>query len=496
MKQLTLGSLFDGSGGFPLAAQLVGIEPVWAAEVEPFPILVTRKNFPQMKHLGDITKLKGSVIPPVDLITFGSPCQDLSIAGKRDGLQGESSSLFYEAVRIVKEMRRETNGAYPRFIIWENVLGAFSSNKGEDFRSVLEEIITIKDETVSIPKPKKWQQAGSVVGNGISICWRVLNAQYFGVPQRRKRIFLIADFMSECGSEILFEPKDMSWNFNTSKSTKQRIANGSKACIGTASQCLMFENHGQDNRYTGPLDISHTVSSNYGTGGNNQPFVVENFDVRLTSENTRNARANIYQTETSRTIDTGGNNPDRNQGGVAIVTQSYGISRTTYNQREKGNMSFRVEDEQSATLLSTGSNAVAHPTYSTSKNSHHTQAVKEQASTLVASDYKDPPIVTDVQYVVRRLTPFECGRLQGFPDSWCQNLSIKHPTDGDIAFFREVFETQRRINGKKKSKTDKQIIKWLQSPYSDTAQYKMWGNGVALPCVVYAMQSLLHYLEK
>ncbi|EHI70131.1 DNA (cytosine-5-)-methyltransferase [Streptococcus ictaluri] len=496
MSRLTLGSLFDGSGGFPLAGLQVGIEPLWASEVEPYTILITRKNIPSMKHLGDITKLSGYEIEPVDIITFGSPCQDMSIAGKRDGLNGKSSSLFYEAIRIIKEMRCKTNGQYPRFIIWENVLGAFSSNKGEDFRCVLEEIAKVTNENLFIPKPNKWQPAGSVVGESLSICWRVLDAQYFGVPQRRKRIFLVADFNSNRGGKILFESKGMSWDITTCQDEKQSITRSTTSSIGEQSECLMFENHGQDTRYKGPLEVSNTVSSTYGTGGNNQPFVVENFDVRLTSENTKNARANIYKTETSRTIDTGGNNPDRNQGGVAIVTKSYGISRTTYNQSQKGNMSFNIEEEQSATMLSTGPNAVAQPTYSTSKNSHHTIAVKEQASTLVASDYKDPPIVNTVSYVVRRLTPLECGRLQGFPDYWCQNLAISEPTAEDIEFFREVFEMHRVINGKKKSKTDKQIIKWLQNPYSDTAEYKMWGNGVALPCVVYVMQSILKFIEK
>ncbi|MCP1638598.1 DNA (cytosine-5)-methyltransferase 1 [Streptococcus gallinaceus] len=496
MKKLTLGSLFDGSGGFPLAGQLVGIEPIWASEVEPFPILVTRKNIPTMKHLGDITTISGYDIPPVDIITFGSPCQDMSIAGKRDGLNGKSSSLFYEAIRIVKEMRWKTNGECPRFIIWENVLGAFSSNEGEDFRCVLEEIAKVKDENLSIPKPTKWQGAGSIVGASLSICWRVLDAQYFGVPQRRKRIFLVADFNSSSSGEILFESKSVPRDINSCESKKQGTARSSTSSTGKSSECLLFENHGQDVRYKGPLEVSNTVSSTYGTGGNNQPFVVGNFDVRLTSENTRNARANVYKTETSRTIDTGGNNPDRNQGGVAIVTKSYGISRTTYNQSAKGNMSFKIEEEQSATMLSTGPNAVATPTYSTSKNSHHTTATIEQASTLVASDYKDSPIVNDVKYVVRRLTPLECGRLQGFPDSWCQNLSIDEPSDEDVLFFRTVFETYRMINGKKKAKTDKQIIKWLQNPYSDTAEYKMWGNGVALPCVVYVMQNLLKNIEK
>ena len=139
-NKLTLGSLFDGSGGFPLGGLISGITPVWASEIEPFPIRVTTKRLPFMKHYGDISQMDGGKIEPVDIITFGSPCQDMSIAGRREGLDGSRSSLFYEAVRIVKEMRCKTNGRYPRYIVWENVPGAFSSNKGADFQSVLEEI--------------------------------------------------------------------------------------------------------------------------------------------------------------------------------------------------------------------------------------------------------------------------------------------------------------------------------------------------------------------
>jgi Site-specific DNA methylase len=150
---LTLGSLFDGSGGFPLAAILEEIKPLWSSEIEPFPIRVTKKRLPSVKHYGDILDMKGSEVEPVDIITFGSPCQDMSIAGNRDGLDGERSNLFFEAIRIIKEMRTATNGKYPRYIIWENVLGAFSSSDGEDFRQVLEQITRVKDETTSIPKP-------------------------------------------------------------------------------------------------------------------------------------------------------------------------------------------------------------------------------------------------------------------------------------------------------------------------------------------------------
>ena len=156
---MKLMSLFDGSGGFPLAASLCGIEPVYAAEVEPYPIAVTKNRFPKMKHLGDVSKVKGGEIEPVDIITFGSPCQDMSIAGKRAGLKhadmGDDettrSGLFLEAIRIIKEMREATNGVYPRYAIWENVPGAFSSNRGEDFRTVLEEFIRVKEKDVVMP---------------------------------------------------------------------------------------------------------------------------------------------------------------------------------------------------------------------------------------------------------------------------------------------------------------------------------------------------------
>ena len=203
---VTLGSLFDGSGTAPLAARMCGIEPIWCSEIEPFPIAVTRARFPDMKHYGNICDIKGDKIEPVDIICGGSPCQDLSVAGKRAGLEGgERSVLFHEQIRITKEMRHATNDIRPRFAIWENVPGAFSSNKGEDFRCVLEAFCQIADESADIPRPAegRWAAAGCVVGNGWSVAWRTLDAQCFGVPQRRRRIFLVADFGSECAAEIL-----------------------------------------------------------------------------------------------------------------------------------------------------------------------------------------------------------------------------------------------------------------------------------------------------
>lgn len=208
---MKLGSLFDGSGGFPLAGALFGIEPVWASEIEPFPIRVTKQRFPGMKHLGSVTEVRGDQIEPVDIITFGSPCQDLSIAGKKAGIhEGERSSLFFEAIRIIREMRGVSANKYPRFAVWENVTGAFSSNKGADFLAVLQAFCNVCEEgQIVVPQPKggKWKPAGCIVGDGFSVAWRVYDAQFWGVPQHRERIYLIADFRSERAGEILFEPE-------------------------------------------------------------------------------------------------------------------------------------------------------------------------------------------------------------------------------------------------------------------------------------------------
>lgn len=215
---MTLGSLFDGIGGFPFAAINNGITPIWASEIEPFPIEVTKIRFPEMLHVGDITKLKGDELLPVDIITGGSPCQDLSVAGQRAGLAGERSGLFMEQIRITKEMRcadarrSKTNHLIrPRYFVWENVPGAFSSTGGEDFRAVLEETTRIADSTVSIPRPPGgvWKSVGCILGYEFSIAWRVLDAQYWGVPQRRKRIFLVADFGGHTAPKILFEQESL-----------------------------------------------------------------------------------------------------------------------------------------------------------------------------------------------------------------------------------------------------------------------------------------------
>ena len=573
MVNLTLGSLFDGSGGFPLGGLISGITPVWASEIEPFPIRVTTKRLPFIKHYGDISTMDGSKIEPVDIITFGSPCQDLSIAGKRDGLDGKRSSLFYEAIRIVKEMRCATDGKKPRYIVWENVPGAFSSNKGEDFRCVLEGICHIKDETLSVPKIDKWKQAGSIVGDYFSLAWRVLDAQYWGVPQRRKRIFLVADFAGGGAGEILFKSEGLSGYSKKSIRSWQGTASNFADSIGaTGTICLndqggermdvttditctlraksnhppcimdsaVFDNHGKDTRFTGPIDVAPTISATYGTGGNNQPFVVENsktYDVRFTSEGTVNARSNVYESDTARTIDTSGNTPDSNQGGIAVV-ESYGLQGSmigradkngpqgagvneelsfTLNTVDKHAVVYAIDRESfncgqnyarnlgitengiNSTLKAQGPSAVATPTYSSSKASFFTDAKEELANTLVATDYKDPPLINDndgIDYTVRRLTPTECARLQGFPDWWCSDLGIETPTMDDLRIWYDIFETFRKATGAyTKPKTLKQITKWLKNPHSDSAEYKMWGNGVALPNVCFVLSGIVWFTQ-
>ena len=717
---LTLGSLFDGSGGFPLGGLLAGIKPLWASEIEPFPIRVTTKRLPSVKHLGDISTVDGSKIEPVDIITFGSPCTDMSVAGKRAGLDGRQSCLFYQAIRIVKEMRCATDGKYPRFIVWENVPGAFSSNRGEDFKAVLEAVCSVKGEGVSVPEPPKgkWANAGNIVGDGFSLAWRVLDAQFWGIPQRRKRIYLVADFAGGSAGKILFESEGVSGYSAEGFRAWQGAAGSAAEGAGTAGGvCLndqggqrmdvtdgvtctlraeahhppcvlelagfctehsakargigyeeetsptlragtvpaavaLYENHSQNTRYTGPLETAPTVNATYGMGGNNQPFVVEpdtpktlkirsgcegggkgpiiqddrsatlscnndqtvfvpfckgyrahykgdvptwkdgkvantlnTFDVGESRCNelvvqaygicsrdsnamkSDNPHSGFYEAETSRTLDANGGNPGCNQGGIAVV-EPEGMSAFHINQRDEvidlqgksgalmatrniqmqtfvlqGSMIGRdnkngpqgsgINEDVSFTLDATDRHAVVQPTYCTSKNSHFTRAEKELANTLVATDYKDPPVINDVQtasgkevfgtlsasmgskqwlgnqeafsgdyhimepeYIVRRLTPTECARLQGFPDWWCIGLGTEEPTEDDLAFWREVFETHRKIAGTStKPKTDKQIIKWLKDPHSDSAEYKMWGNGVALPNVYFVLSGIVYYAQ-
>lgn len=689
-KQLTLGSLFDGSGGFPLGGLLTGqITPVWSSEIEPFAIRVTTKRLPQVKHYGDVSAISGADLPPVDIITFGSPCQDMSIAGKRDGLDGSRSSLFYEAIRIVKEMRCKTNGEKPRFIVWENVPGAFSSNKGQDFKAVLEAVIGVKEPAASVPAPEKkgWPDADYYVGDGWSVAYRVFDAQWWGVPQRRKRIYLVADFADQSAPEILFNSEGLSRYSAEGFCAWQRAAAGAEGCTGEAGcngaggriclndqggtqmdvsedvtgtlraqehghqPCVLeaagfctehsadarsigyeeersptlragvvpaaiaLENHPADSRVKISEDGKvQTLTSRCGTGGGNVPMVMDAVENSVESpvkevENSPavtlkirsgcegggkgaiwqeeksatlgcnndqtlfvpkcygvcskashsmmsdNPHSGFYEAETSRTLDRSGGDPTCNQGGICVVepvafTQNQrdevrdlgeksaalaaepGMKQQTFvlqgnmigRKDENGPQGDGVNEDVCFTLDATDRHAVCAPedVYAMTTGSYM-QVAKEVAPTLMARDYKDPTAIapaphlnegvmgtvatgahpsgfngqdafndrlvidnpeaqlTPVTYTVRRLTPIECARLQGFPDWWCRDLGTENPTEEELAFWADVFETHCKIvTHAKKPKTGKQIRKWLADPYTDSAEYRIWGNGICL----------------
>ena len=722
-KTLTLGSLFDGSGGFPLGGLISGIIPVWASEIEPFPIRVTTKRLPFMKHYGNVSRLNGADLEPVDIITFGSPCQDMSVAGRRAGLDGSRSNLFYEAVRIAKEMRDATDGRYPTWLCWENVPGAFSSNCGEDFKAVLDEIRRVKDPEADTPRPARWPNAGCILAGDHSIAWRVFDAQYWGVPQRRKRIYLVADLAGQRAGKVLFESEGLSgytpqgfrsWQgaagaaeegahpagvgtdgyngaidtvaatlgVNCGMSTGRNgimvlndqggdrmdvtedviatlraeahhppvVTEAAGFCTehsakshsigyeeelsptlraGTVPAAVALENHPADSRVTVSEDGKvQTLTSRMGTGGNNVPLVMKircgcegggkgpliqrDKSATLATNNDQtlfvptvfgicardsnamksdNPNSGFYEAETTRTLDANGGNPSCNQGGMAVVcvdqgggkssctvsnglaptlacthggepvvafaqnqrdevrdlgtkagcisaepgmkqqtyvlqgsmigradrngpqgsgvnedvsftldatdrhAVAYGIDRATYNMGQNAQFAPCIDEEVEPPMLAKGPGAVAHPVYSTSKSSFNTLAEEDVVNTLVATDYKDPPTVSEEPYyIVRRLTPTECARLQGFPDWWCADLGTEEPTESDMEFWREVFETHRLVTGTAaKPKSDAQIVKWLKAPHADSAEYKLWGNGVALPCVCFVLAGIVYY---
>ncbi|MGN1043537.1 MAG: DNA (cytosine-5-)-methyltransferase [Acutalibacteraceae bacterium] len=563
---LTLGSLFDGSGGFPLGGLMCGIKPIWASEIEPFPIIVTTKRLPFMKHYGDINKINGAEIEPVDIITFGSPCTDMSVAGKRAGLDGKQSTLFYQATRIIKEVRCKTDGKYPRWIAWENVPGAFSSGKGEDFRCVLESICKIKDENFSVPRSEKWSNAGSIVADTFSLAWRVLDAQFWGVPQRRKRIYLVADFGSKCAGKILFESEGLSGYSAEGGQSWQRTTGSFTNCTGeTSNICLndqggnrmdvteditstlraqshhppcvlnsiAVENHPSDSR----VRISNngcvqTLTSSMGTGGNRVPLIMsevpKTYGICSKDSNSMksdNPHSGFYEANTSRILDKNGGNPSCNQGGVAVVesipfTQNQrdevrtlgnksGTLNASSNTKQQtfilqGSMIGRhdnngpqgsgINEDVSFTLNTIDRHAIAYgigrDAFNQGKNSKWNPCFsKEIQPTLVS---RGPGAIQN-GYIVRRLTPTECARLQGFPDSWCADLGTENPTYEEIKKWQKIFDDYNKAIGKTtKPKTENQIRKWLKNPHSDSAEYKMWGNGIALPCIYFVLSGIVY----
>lgn len=434
---MKLLSLFDGSGGFLLAGEMCGIEPVYASEIEPYPIAVSKSHFPNVKHLGDICKIKGSELEPVDIITFGSPCQNMSIAGTREGIkhitigsnETTQSGLFIEAIRVIKEMRLATNGVYPRYAVWENVCGAFNSNKGEDFRTVLEEFIRISEPNAVMPKVPKagWAYADCISGNGWSIAYRTFDAQYWGVPQRRRRIYLVADFRGGRAKEILFEQEGLRGPTAQSGTQGQEIAedigNGIKA-DDRKRNCLTAYSF-------------DSLSSN--------------------SMKSKNPFSGCRVVEVSKTLDTSTPDPSKNQGGIAIVQKV-----VVYDARGNG------DGKLCPTITGDHNNRVTDYT---------------------ALCCEENPIVLD--YIVRRLTPTECARLQGFPSKWGFLDAKEDFTEEEYKFWLEVRNTYAKINGKaEKDYTKAQILIWYNKFHTNSAEYKMWGNGIALPNALYVMQGI------
>lgn len=602
MKQdMTMGSLFSGSGGFELASAIFGIEPKWASEIEPLPILITKKNFPEMPHLGDIHYMNGGKVEPVTVIAGGSPCQDMSIAGQRAGLEGSRSNLFHEQIRVIKEMRKRDikagrKGKYirPRFMVWENVPGAFSSNKGKDFQAVLQAIVSVADDTATVPLPAKgkWQAAGCIMGDTYSIAWRTLDAQYWGVPQRRKRIYLVADFGGGTAPKILFEREGLSRNFKESREAWQGTAGDIKSgthAAGTEDvQCYDISDR---RRVADQSEVSPTLTSKMGTGGNNVPIVLENHpqDSRVTisedgvvptltgkmgtgggnvpmimdkarSVDLRNQTLGEEKAETLHGCGHGSSvatiieptaihltqDPTTMQGVTPCITQgntktgqaTIGVAIPIADKatRHKGGGGTRNDDgsanglgvgEPGApanTLTAADRHAVA---YAISRDNITVWEEKAQtmtseelpgsvahaiypdkSGTLTAKMHKgtggsagdECQNLVVVDYIIRRLTPLECCRLQGFPDNWSENIAIAEPKPSVIREWMIAWAEWWRLVGKDDGiqlpKDAKQVERWLADPTSDSGLYKMWGNGIALPCAMFVMEGIAEVLRE
>lgn len=571
---MKLMSLFDGSGGFPLAASLCGIEPVYASEVEPYPIAVTKSRFPNMKHLGDVSRIKGAEIEPVDIITFGSPCQDMSVAGKRAGLKHTAvgdeettrSGLFMEAIRIIKEMRVKTNGIYPRFAVWENVPGAFSSNRGEDFRLVLEEFIKITEPNAVMPAVPQagWAYADCISGDGWSIAYRVFDAQYWGVPQRRRRIYLVADFRGECAGKILFEREGVRGYFEAGRTPWQGIAADAQNCVGTddragESKLVLDDQGGQricvrtdgksptlraeahenvpciinkktlvyDTRGNGDGETVPTITGDHENHVTDYTCLVVEPAVRCYDIGEARLRTPSEYIEKTPTLTarcgTGGNNVP----GVVYCLQGNGIDRADTagcngkGWRENECYTLNTIDRPAVcyqkvvgSLCATDYKWVQQQQVGEGKlivepcpyqkatgplmaNSHPGSYSGQDAYTDMFVVGKEKPMAVPVHYIVRRLTPTECARLQGFPDTWGHPDKKENFTDEEYKFWLEVRNAYAKINNKAvKDYTKAQILTWYNKLHTDSAEYKMWGNGIALPNTLYVMQGIAAEAER
>lgn len=521
-RELTLGSLFDGIGGFCYAAYLTGrIKPVWASEIEPNCIDITRYRFPEVMHVGSVTELKGDEIQPVDIITFGSPCQDLSIAGKRKGLKGNRSGLFMEAIRIIEEMRSATNGKYPTFIIWENVPGAFSSGGGADFRAVLEKITKAN---IPMPASGEWADAGMVRGAAVDTAWRVLDSQHWGTPQRRKRIYLIGDFAGQRAGEILFKPESLLGYTPKGKEQKQETARQFADCVGTENS-RTEKITGMDFSYRWDAvraftDKAPTLVQNMSRGGSQTPCIMygetrkvyglDAKDIIVNKERTgtlsmscgSSTNRNLVAIEKKSVIPLR-DEVTRNKASNSLGVGEVGGPCPTLTTADVHSVFYEAyqhsgyrENEISGTITAnqakmvTGSTPLVVRTdrkaFELNQHGGYREAEVNGAlratggdcgggsETIVTEKYRErenvhnkPKSIKDilkrtvqkVTYVIRRLTPVECERLQGYPDNW-----TKYGADGvEIA---------------------------------DTARYRAIGNSICVYCAERVYLGILDALEE
>lgn len=402
-----------------------------------------------MKHLGDICKINGAEIEPVDCITGGSPCQDLSIAGKRAGLAGERSGLFMEQVRIVKEMRERDrkNGragdmVRPRFLVWENVPGAFSSNGGGDFQAVLEEIIHIAEPTVSVPRFEgKWTKAGAIDGDGWSVAWRTHDAQYWGVPQRRRRISVVADFGGQSAGEILFERKSVSGHLAESGAVRERLAGNAES---GASYAVRIRG-GCDGGGKGAL-VQTEKSGTLGTGNDDKATRWQGGGESRNHDGSGNGLGIGKEGDPSPTL-TAGDRHGVITGGNQVPLTYQDVTGTLSPGAHAG--SYNGQDAYNDMLVCGATPDVAH-------------TLRANAACAYREDAETYPVQN---MAVRRLTPMECERLQGFPDGW---TDIGEWTDG---------------NGKR------------HKP-SDSPRYKALGNSIALPFWDWMLRRMARYLPE
>lgn len=451
MRELTLGSLFDGIGGFCYAAGIPSgidtgytIKPIWAAEVEQNCIDITRYRFRDVMHVGSVIDLKGDEIQPVDIITFGSPCQDLSIAGKRKGLKGNRSGLFIHAIRIIREMRLATNGQYPTFIIWENVPGAFSSNGGEDFRAVLEKVT---NANIPMPASGKWATAGMVRGGEVDTAWRVLDAQYWGVPQRRKRIYLIGDFGGQRAGEILFKSESVLGYTPKSKEQRAEVAgqstNSLRAESSRGGEVLGLDFAHADSVVRTYKDITPTLVQNMGRGGGQTPCIMyeeKRSVIPLRDEVTRNKASNGLGVG--------------KVGGPCPTLTTADIHSVFYEAyQHHGYRETQINGTLRAAGGSYGGGSETLITESTKTKGNIPSTPKKSIKDLLKK------ATQKVVYIIRRLTPVEGERLQGYPDDW-----TKYGADGNII--------------------------------ADTARYRAIGNSICIYCAERLYIGIIRILQE